>query len=91
MIGLRVVTNMVSALIKRLSLVRKIDVLLGAMIGVMLAGILLSVAASVLKHLPSTRDLYAVSPVARFFGDSTLLEKMKMLDYGRAWFENIGQ
>ena len=89
MIAFRLMESVIAALIKRISLIRKLDILLGALIRMVLSTVLLFVLASVLKYLPATREIYTDSMIVRFFGDSVFLEKIKMLDFGKAWFETL--
>lgn len=89
LVVLTIVTWLMGALIEKLLIVRKIDMILGALIGLLSALIVLFIAASVIKFLPASKDLYAESAVIRFFGDSAILKGIKFLDVGRAWFESV--
>ncbi|MBQ9761234.1 MAG: CvpA family protein [Clostridia bacterium] len=85
-VGLILLSWVLGALIDRLMIIGKIDMILGGVIGLVLAVMVLFIAASLLKFLPWTRELYAESTVIRFFGDSSFLKAIKIFDFGNAWF-----
>ena len=89
LVALTVITWLMGALIEKLLIVRKIDMLLGAVVGLLSALIVLFLTASVIKFLPASKELYGETAVIRFFGDSALLKGIKFLDIGRAWFETV--
>ena len=86
---LTVITFLMGAAIERLYIIRRIDIILGALVGVLFAGMLLLVAASVIKFLPVSQQMYQDSTVIRFFGESSFLKTFKFFDFGRAWFETL--
>ena len=88
-VGLTVLTWFIGALIEKLMIVRKIDMVLGGVVGFFSALILLFIAASLMKFIPATETLYENTAIIRFFGDSSLLKGIKFLDVGRAWFETV--
>lgn len=86
---LTVATWFVGALIERVVLVRALDSILGGAVGLIIAVMALFVAASVMKHLPASQEIYAQSTVVKFFGDSSFLDSIRFLDVGRAWFADL--
>ena len=79
---LTVVTWLMKGLIKRLSVVRAVDGLLGALVGVVIAVMMMFVAASMIKIIPAAAEMYANSAVIKLFGESSMLEVLKFLDVG---------
>lgn len=86
---LTIITFLIGAAIERLYIIRKIDIVFGALFGVLWAGMLLLVAASIIKFIPATQQIYQNSTVIKFFGESTFLETFKFFDFGKAWFETL--
>ena len=86
---LTVLTFLIGAAIERLYIVRKIDMVLGALFGIVWAGMLMLVAASIIKSVPSAQEIYRESTVIQFFGESTFLETFRFFDFGKAWFETL--
>ena len=89
LVALTVITWLMKALIDKLMIVKKIDTILGGVIGLLSALILMFIAASLLKFMPATDALYEKTAIIRFFGDSSILKGIKFLDIGRAWFETM--
>lgn len=85
-IGLTILIWVLGALIDRLKVVGTIDKILGAVIGLISALMILFIAASIIKFLPWTEEMYAGSTVIKFFGESSFLENIKIFDFGSAWF-----
>ena len=85
-IGLILLSWLLGAIVDRLTLISWVDKGLGALIGLLLAFMVLFIVASLLKFLPWTEELYANSTVIKFFGDSALLRAIKIFDFGSAWF-----
>lgn len=82
MLILTVVTWFVGKLMDRLALVRRIDTVLGALVGLILAVIFMFVAASIIKIMPSAKELYENTAIIKFFGNSSLLDVLKFLNVG---------
>ena len=74
---LTVVTWLMRGLIKRLAVVRALDGLLGALIGIVIAAMVMFVAASIIKIIPAAEEMYAGSTVIKLFGESTWLHPVQ--------------
>ena len=77
-----VVTWFMRGLIKRLAVVRAVDGILGALVGVVIAAMVMFVSASIIRIVPAAEELYANSTVVKLFGESSLLDVLKFLDVG---------
>ena len=76
-------------LVERISLLHRLNTALGALLGLLIAVTLLFVAASVIKFISAESALYTESVVVKFFGEAVLLEKLKFLNIGNAWFADL--
>lgn len=79
---LTIATWILSRLIKSIGLVRKIDILLGAVLGILIAMMGMFVAASIFKIIPGASELYEKTFLIRFFGNSSFLEIFGFLNVG---------
>ncbi|MBQ7347893.1 MAG: CvpA family protein [Clostridia bacterium] len=73
-------------LIDHIGILDRLNTVLGAVLGFLIAIVLLFVAASVIKFFWAESAIYADSVIVKFFGESSLLEKIKFLDVRAGWF-----
>lgn len=77
---LTVVYFLLKGLKKKIGIINKVDALLGALLGLVMSFMLLLLAGSVLKLFFAGNDMYANSVIAKFFGESSLLDILKFLN-----------
>ena len=73
-------------LIDHIVILDRVNTLLGALLGLLIAMVVLFVLSSALKFFFAGDPLYTDSVIVKFFGDSSLPEKIKILDVGASWF-----
>jgi uncharacterized membrane protein required for colicin V production len=66
-VGLVILSHVLGAIISRMGLIGKIDKILGGVMGLVIAVMVLFIAASILKFLPWTEEMYANSTVIKWF------------------------
>lgn len=89
LVVLWVAAVVLTKLIDHIGFLHTLNVILGAVLGLLIALTLLFVAASVIKFISADSALYSESVIVKFFGDSVLLEKLKFLNIGNAWFADL--
>ena len=90
-IGLSVVAWLLTALTDKIKLLGAANRVLGAVWGALMAAIILLMVASVIKLFFGETDFYQQTVVVKFFGDSALLEAIKIFNIGSAWFSQAPQ
>ncbi|MBQ8431946.1 MAG: CvpA family protein [Clostridia bacterium] len=83
------VIRLLDAIVNSIPLLNFANHLLGAAWGVIVAGVILFIAASIVKAFWSTADFYQQSTVIRFVGESGWLEAMHFLDIGKQFITTI--
>lgn len=81
-VALTIATWIIGKMIERLGLVRKLDMILGALIGILFAAVSMFTVASIIKIIPAASEFYAQTFFIKMFGNSSLLEVFKFLDVG---------
>lgn len=79
----------VDKLAEKIKLLKLTNTLLGAVWGAIWAFMLLFMISSIIRVFCAGTPAYDDSVVVRFFGESALLEAMKLLDVGGAWFSEL--
>ena len=79
---LTVSTWIIGKLIERVGLVRKLDMILGALIGILFAAVSMFTVASIIRIIPAASEFYDQTFFIKMFGNSSLLEVFKFLDVG---------
>ena len=90
-VGLSVVAWLLTALTDKIKLLGAANRVLGAVWGALMAAIILLMVASVIKLFFGETDFYQQTVVVKFFGDSALLEAIKIFNIGSAWFSQAPQ
>ena len=80
-----------TALTDKIKLLGAANRVLGAVWGALMAAIILLMVASVIKLFFGETDFYQQTVVVKFFGDSALLEAIKIFNIGSAWFSQAPQ
>ena len=81
-IGLWIVAAILDKIVDHISLLSTVNTVLGALIGVIIAAVLLFAVGSVAKFFFAEQDFYLNSVLLKFFGESSVLETLKILDIG---------
>ena len=81
-----VVAKLLTSVIDKIALLGTLNRVLGGIWGALTGMLVLFVAASVIKLFLGGTDIYQATVVVKFFGDSALLETVKILNVGSAWF-----
>lgn len=81
-----VVAKLLTAVIDKIAILGTLNRVLGGLWGALTGVLVLFVAASVVKLFLGGTDIYQATVVVKFFGDSALLETVKILNVGSAWF-----
>ena len=85
-IVLIIVAKLLTSVIDKIAILGTLNRVLGALWGALTGVLVLFVAASIVKLFLGGSDIYQTSVVVKFFGDSALLETVKILNVGSAWF-----
>ncbi len=82
LIALWIAAGLLDKLVEHIPLLNTANVILGALLGVVLAFALLFAVGSVLRYFLAGTELYAKSIIMKFFGESSVLDSLKFLDIG---------
>ncbi len=74
----------------KLGLISLVDTILGALLGLLLACIVLFAVGSLMKFFFASKPIYANSILVKFFGDSFILNVLKFLNINQ-WLSKLGQ
>jgi len=91
LILLWLVAILLTKTIEHIPLLGGLNSILGAVLGGVIAVTLLLIVASTVKALWGDTAFYTDSVILRFLGDSSLLEKMKFLDIGKAYLSRLSK
>ncbi len=80
LIVLAIVSAIIGAIIKRLALIGTVDHVLGAVIGVAVAWVVLTLLSSVIRFFFSESDFYTQSHAVRLIAESPVSEKLAFLN-----------
>jgi transcription termination factor Rho len=69
-------------IVDHISLLSTVNTVLGALVGVIITAVLLFAVGSVAKFFFAEQDFYLNSVLLKFFGESSILETLKILDIG---------
>ena len=86
--ALTVVYYLVKGFRKKLKLLALADGILGGVLGFLIAWVALLAVGSLFKFFFAEKDFYANSVIMKFFGDSSLLNGLKLLDLNE-WLHKI--
>ena len=89
LIVLSVLAYFLTKIIKHMGLLGRLNTLLGAVFGALMAVTILLVVASLLKHFFGDSTLYTDSVVVKFVGESLFLEKLSFLNIGKKIFADF--
>lgn len=89
LILLWILVKLLDGIMEHIKLLGTINTVLGLVWGILLAGMLLLMAASVCKLFFADTPIYQNSVVVRFLGDSFLLQILSFLNLGETWFGNL--
>lgn len=89
LIGLWIVASVLTKLIKHIKLFNTINTVLGCILGILIASVILFIIASILKYFFAESEIYTKSVIVKFFGESPLLQVIKFLNVGSAWFAEL--
>lgn len=89
LVGLWILAAVLTKLIEHIKLFNTINTVLGCIFGVLLASVILFIAASILKVFLAESAIYTKSVIVKFFGESPLLQVIKFLNVGSAWFADL--
>lgn len=81
--------KLLDGVIERIKILDRLNTILGAVWGVILACLTLFVIGSVFRVFLSHSEIYTESTVIRFFGESALLRVMGIFDVGGMLFSNL--
>lgn len=84
-----VVAWLLTKVIDKIAFLGTANHILGGVWGALIALILLFIAASVIKVFLGGTAGYDQTVIVKFFGDSALLEVIKILDVGGTWFAKL--
>lgn len=87
-IALFFLSGILNAVIGQIPLLDRVNKLLGAVWGILVAGSLMLIVASLIKLFFAETPLYADSVVIRFFGDSALLRIFSIFDVGNLFLNS---
>ena len=86
LIVLSVVAHVLTKAISHIGILGRLNTLLGAVFGALLAVTVLLFVASVLRHFFGDADFYTNSVVLKFVAESELLEKFSFLNIAKNFF-----
>ncbi len=86
---LGIAAKILDGVVSALPIVGTLNTVLGIIWGVLVAGIVLLAVSSVIKVFFANDPFYTESVVIRFFGDSAILEAIKIFDVGSALFKDL--
>ena len=78
--------KLVNGLLDKITLLGAVNHVLGCVWGILLASLLLFMLSSAVKLFLGGTEWYQSTVIVKFFGDSALLQTLKILDIGSAWF-----
>ncbi len=84
-----IVAAIVDKLVEHLALINTANILLGGLLGLIVAFVILSAIASLMRFFLADSAIYTDSVIIKFFGESPILKTLKFLDLGSSWFEKL--
>ena len=89
LVGLWIAASILTKLIEHIRLLNMVNVVLGCVLGLLIAVTVLFVLASLLKLFFADSAIYTESVIVRFFGESPILKTIRFLDVGGSWFAEL--
>ena len=89
LIVLWIAAALLTKLVEHISLLHTLNVVLGCVLGLLIAVTVLLVLSSIIKFFFADSALYTESVVVKFFGESFLLKTLRFLDVGSTWFAEL--
>lgn len=89
LIGLFFLVKLLDSVIEKVKMLDRINTILGAVWGFVLAFMILFMVSSLMKLFFSHLPIYSDSVIIRFFGDSALLQFLKIFDIGSMLLNNL--
>ena len=89
LVGLFFLSKILDAVVENITLLDRVNKILGGIWGVLLAVMVLFMVSSIMKLFFANSEIYTNSVVIRFFGDSALLGFLKIFDIGSLLLNNL--
>ena len=81
-VGLWIVASILDKIVDHFTILSTVNTILGAVLGLIIATVLLFAVGSLANFFFAKQDFYVNSVLLKFFGESSILETIKILDIG---------